>query len=254
MQEFELPRKHYIVIIAGIFVLAIVVRAICFVGLIGSDDLAYNRAIYALSEGKSVAELEKHFRNRIGLFLPGAFIFTHLGVNEFSSAIFPFLCFLLTLSILVYITAKYFGKWASILAALLYTFHPLEIFHASMLLTDLPAAAFIALSGSLIFYGDRISQPSLFPNTSSNCIKAYIAMFSGGMMLGYAYMIKEFAVFFGIFVSGYFVYRIFAHKTMKGPWLWFWIGLFHNNRNRMRLLLLETRRSFVSLFSNTIHD
>jgi len=51
-------------------------------------------------------------------------------------------------------------------------------------------------------------------------------MFLAGILLGWAYLIKETSVFFGVFVVGYAGYYWWRHKRLFRGWGWFAAGVF----------------------------
>ena len=71
---------RYTRIISSIFFLAVTVRLVCFVGLIGSDDLNYNRSAYTLVAGTAPPTYD-HQGTRLGTFLPVALMFKLFGVK-----------------------------------------------------------------------------------------------------------------------------------------------------------------------------
>lgn len=213
----NLSTSHIRFILSAIFVLALLVRVICFVGLIGSDDLNYNRAAYLLTTDAAVSH-EDHQTSRLGLLLPVAQAFKLWGVNEISSILFPFLCFTLLYWTLVVTVARFFGPWIGIMAGVLYTFLPIEIFHATMLLPDLPSAAFLAVSGSLLYWDHR--HPA-----GQTPKKRAILLFLAGVLFGWAYLIRVTAVFFGVFVAGYFGWQTYKRRAFQWAWLWFGAGV-----------------------------
>jgi hypothetical protein len=284
-------KKTYLLLISGIFLFAVAVRLVCFVGLIGSDDLNYNRSAYAIAQGTFTPQLD-HQRTRLGLFVPVAGAFRLFGINELSSTLFPFVCFVVTFIVLIWMATTYFGRWVGIIAGLLYALLPVEIFNASILLPDLPAAAFIAVSGALFYWtetsSDRlrstmVTLPTPYPSQDNavelskspfalSLSKGFFADGStssprteglksttlpsqegnsvhprkkfpswegqgvgllsigsfllAGLLLGVAYMIRETALFLGIFLAGYMMYKAWTRKTVQWSWLWFWIGFF----------------------------
>ncbi len=224
-----MTQKKYLLIISLIFLLAVTVRIICFVGLIGSDDLSYSRSAYDIATRNFTPDQQVHFHSRLGLFLPVAGIFRVFGVSELSSVTFPFFYFVMTFAVLVYTATTYFGKWPGIIAGLLYTFLPLDIFHATILLPDLPSAACIALSGLIVYQvevGSISADPRHSQNTTRTRAKTCAYMLLGGLTLGWAYLIRETALFFGVFVGGYMVYLALSRKTLQWSWFWFWLGFF----------------------------
>jgi 4-amino-4-deoxy-L-arabinose transferase-like glycosyltransferase len=212
--------KKYPLLICGILVLAVIVRIICFVGLIGSDDLNYNRTAYSIAQGTFSPQLD-HQRTRFGLFLPVAWTFKLFGISEISSTLFPFLCFVVTFMVLVWMATTYFGRWIGVMAGLLYALLPVEIFNTSILLPDLPAAAFIAVSGALFYWTERDSGHTTIRKAD---IKICGTLFLAGLMLGIAYMIRETSIFLGVFIAGYMLYKTWKRKAVQWSWIWFWIG------------------------------
>ncbi len=235
-------------IIIGIFCLALTIRLICFVGLIGSDDLTYNRNAYEIALGTFTPQAG-HQYTRLGIFFPVAIVFTFFGVNEISSILFPFFCFIVIFWLLMYFTTKYWGTWTGIIAGLLYAFLPIEIFHATMLLTDLPSATCIALSGIIVY---RCTRPERFNTVELRKIppnpplkkgeidhvpplskgglggiltSPSLCMFLGGLLLGWAYLIRETAVFFVVFIVGSMLYHVWKWKTLRWGWIWFGFGV-----------------------------
>ena len=232
-----LKEKTTLLICSGLLLLAIAVRVICFVGLIGSDDLNYNRSAYEIATKTFTPQID-HQRMRLGLLLPVAAAFKFLGVNEFSSLLFPFGCFLVTFSMLVYIGTIALGKWIGIVAGILYIFLPVELFDATMLLPDLPAATFVLLSGALFYLtpgplsstrrggsSNDLTPPLLDKERGQGVRLSCGGLFLSGLLLGWAYLIRETAIFFAIFIGGCMAYHVWRRKTVPWRWLWFWGGL-----------------------------
>lgn len=218
--------RTYIISVGSILALAVVIRLVCYVGIIGSDDMNYNRSAYAIATGAFAPE-QSHQATRIGLFLPVALMFKVFGVNEFSSTTFALVYFLMTFGVLASVVTVYLGRWEGIMAGLLYTFLPLEIFNASMFLPDLPSAACTGLSGALVYLvdGRRDYQNSL-PGSRNQRISVTgnVGMFLAGITLGWGYLIRETSLFFGVFVMGYMVFRVVKDKRVRWTWIWFWVG------------------------------
>lgn len=221
----EFSRKsHYFLTLFAIFLLAILVRIICFSGLIGGDDLTYNRAAYALSANTFSAEYA-HRETRLGLPLLVAPLFRLFGVQEWSSAIVPFASFILTFWVLVYMATSLWGHWTGLMAGLLYTFLPIEMYYATILLPDLPSSACVALSSALLYQSERRLTNAPESSHSGFMVPIWLLSFIGGMALGWAYLIRETAIFFGIFAAGYMVYLTWRDRAIRWTRLIFWGGV-----------------------------
>lgn len=209
-------------LLSSLFVVMLTVRLMNFVGVIGSDDITYNRGAYDILQGTFVPHLN-HQQTRIGLLVPVAFAFRLFGIHEISSAVFPLFCTIVTFFLLVYAGTTYWGAWGGILAGGFYTLLPLEIPLSTELLPDLPAATWIAASAILFFQMEQIAkkQPAHGKIRSIQCSGMCLA----GLFLGWAYLIKETSVFFGVFLVGYMGYTIIVRKTFHHPWLWFALGV-----------------------------
>ncbi len=208
----QLNRVKFLAL-SGVIALAIMVRIVCFVGLIGSDDLTYNYRAYEVLTG-TFAPQPDHQASRIGLILPVAAAFRIFGINEVSSVVFPFVCGLLTFGLVLWVGIAYLGWWIGLMAGCLYAFLPIDMFQASILLPDLPAATCIAISAVLMYRGE--------PEDARK--HARVSMLLAGLFLGGAYLIKETSVFFGVFVVGYAGYRCWRRKKFSWGWAWFATG------------------------------
>lgn len=210
-----LSKKHSTLILCGIFVIMLAARLMSFVGLIGSDDLTYNRSAYEVVQGVFSPQLN-HQQTRLGLIFPVALIFRLFGIHEISSVTFPLICAIATFWLLVYAGSRYWGVWGGIVAGVLYTFLPIEILQATQLLPDLPAAT--CLTGSAIL----LEQIETNHNQAQH--SSFWGMLCAGILFGWAYLIKETSVFFGVFVAGYFSYQMAVRKNFCLSWLWYAIG------------------------------
>lgn len=214
--------SHDRAVVWAIFIVAVAVRLLCFSGLIGSDDLTYNRMAHMIATGTFSAEYA-HRETRLGLTLPVAGLFALFGVHEWSSAILPFLCFVLTFWVVVSMARSLWGGQTAIIAALLYTFLPLEMYYATILLPDLPAAACIAISSAL-FYHCETHCAATQEATGFRLPTWFLALIAG-MALGWAFLIRETAIFFGIFVAGYTLYCTWRDKAIRLHRCLFWVGV-----------------------------
>ena len=116
-----------------------------------SDSVGY--AGYANMLAKNEPIKEAHYNGlRLGILFPVSLLYNIFGVNEFSSNI---LILLISLSsiILIYKFGKLlFNDKVGLLSAFLLSFFPWDVVYATQLLTDLPAAFFVALSIYFFLY------------------------------------------------------------------------------------------------------
>ena len=218
-----MSKQRFGLVIGLIFVLACAIRIVCFVGLIGSDDLSYSRGAYLLATGQPL-DVSQHFQNRIGMILPVALAYKLFGVNEVSAVLWSFLYFMANFAVVVILATRGFDRWVGVIAALLYTFLPLEMFHATMLLSDLPASACLAVSGALLYLAGVLPLENSAPSLPACRVRDGVWLLIGGMALGWSYLIRETAAFFVIFAALYMGAWILRHKRLPWRWVWYWLG------------------------------
>ncbi|OSM01738.1 hypothetical protein MAIT1_01768 [Magnetofaba australis IT-1] len=119
-----------------------------------SDDLFFAVRSHNLLEHGFAPANHPH-EHRIGLYAPVALIFSQLGVNVSSMALWPLLCSLALVAALYWAGARLAGPAAGLAAALLLAVNPFQIIHAMTLTADGPLALFYFLSGLFLFLGRR---------------------------------------------------------------------------------------------------
>jgi 4-amino-4-deoxy-L-arabinose transferase-like glycosyltransferase len=151
---------------AGVTLLLVVLvglalRLYGFRGFGATDDAAYAQIAHQIAQG--TYRIGSYtgpavFPLRIGIIYPTALAFRWLGVSEWSMVSLPFVVSLLSI-LLAYATATYFfGRRAGLLAAALWALLPIDVFQASLLVPDLPAAFFASLGvlGVIVLANSRL--------------------------------------------------------------------------------------------------
>ena len=155
-------------------------RAVFFIGLLGSDDTAYALNAIAMRRGSFVLA-EDMTSMRLALNAAAAGSYGLLGISEWSIALPAFVASLLTLLVVYAIAWLIGGRVAAIIAGVLYTFAPLNILNSSSLLPEVPMALCTALSVLLFLLGQRAAST---PAAVSLCLIS-------GVALGGGYLFKE---------------------------------------------------------------
>lgn len=165
--------------LAGLFVFALLLRLSSFTGIIASDDLGYVRFAREISDGTYTPFLH-HYALRYGLTVPVGIVYALFGVNEWSSVVLPLLGSALSVVLIALIGARLFGKYAGLLAALLYASFPLQL-HYSTILVPEPLAECYVLTAVLLHV--RIGT------------RHFLRGLMAGVLVGIAYLTKEPALF-----------------------------------------------------------
>lgn len=198
-----MDRKVLIILAVGV-----ALRLLSFAGLMGSDDLIYNKAAYNLTTGEDFA-LGNPGQNRLGLIFPLATMFKLWGVNEVSSSLVVFIPSLLLILLTFYVGRHFFGKEVGYVAALLQAIYPMDVLFATLLYPDLPTALFVGLAVYLFHRGCND--------------KGDLHFFASGLSVGLAYSVKETGAFAAPFLVGYALYNI-RKKGFKWGYVWTLVG------------------------------
>lgn len=186
--------NKFLFLMVIIIVFALVLRLIFFTGLNCSDDKIYFITIEQI--------LNKTFRPdwfmnlRSMLLYPIAFFNYLLGVNEFSSALWPLICSLGSIIVIFYIGKLLFDEKVGLLAAFLLSFFPLAILYGTRTMPDGPVTFFMGLS--VLFF--------LKGGITKNKKKISYYLFSG-LCFGLAYLVKELAFILAAFFVSYALYK-----------------------------------------------
>lgn len=163
--------------LAGLFLLALLLRLSCYTGLIGSDDLGYSNYAQQIAAWRYVPDLH-HYAIRYGVIVPVGFIYALAGVNEWSTVVIPLFASSLSVMLLAMIGATLFGRRAGLIAGLLYATFPVQLRYATVLLPE-PVAACFVLLGILVYVRTERQGRGVL----------------AGLCLGFAYLCKEPALF-----------------------------------------------------------
>lgn len=199
-----MDRKVLIILAAGV-----ALRLLFFTGLIGRDDLIYNRAAYDLMAGNDFA-LGNPGQNRLGLIIPLAAAFKLWGVNEVSSSLVTLIPSVLLILLTFYIARYFFGKETGYFAAILQAVYPMDVYYATVLYPDIPTALFVVL-GVYLFH--RACQD-----------KGDLYLFLSGLSVGLAYLVKMTGLFAAPFLIGYTVYIMRKEGGVRWRFLWTPLG------------------------------
>ena len=181
-------QKLLIIVLFGL-----VLRLIFFTGTGSSDELDYYNFANQVNHGTFKLQLN-HFSFRIGIIYPVAAIFYFFGVNEFTANILVLPFSLASIVLIFFIGKLFFSEKTGLIASLLLSFYPLDVFFSTRLLPDLPAVFFMGLSALFFFYGENLKRQKFYYTLS-------------GIVLGIGYLIKEITLLMGLFYLSYFVYK-----------------------------------------------
>lgn len=174
---------------------ALVLRLIFFSGMGTSDDLAYSR--YAATIGNGIdSESVLTLSTRLGIIYTTAFSYKLFGINDFSSVIFVLITSLASIILIFYFGKLLFNEKTGLVAALLLSFFPLDIFYSTKLFTDLPSAFFMALGVYVFLYSELKTK-----------LRYGIGYMLSGIFIGIGYMIRESVLLIALFFIIYILYK-----------------------------------------------
>ena len=187
-----------------IVLLAILLRLIFFSGMGISDSLAYSKTANNINLGK-YNESPPYFQLRLGLNYIIALSYKIFGINDFSSVLFVLLTSIGNIVLIYHFGKLLFSKKIGLMAAFLLSFFPLDVVYATKLLSDMPAAFFMALGVYLFLYSE-IKSKNLY-------------LFSG-IFIGIGYLIRESVLLIALFFVLYALYN----KRIKKEYLLVMLG------------------------------
>ncbi len=196
---------------------AIALRIACFTGMYGSDDINYNLEAYHIATGNFESRVTDTSRPpgnytytmRVGVNFPTSLFFRLFGVNEITSILTPFFCSI-GLVLLSFLAGRFFFDTSTgLIAAFLMSLLPLDVFHATKLIPDSPCSFWAGLCTLLFFMAEakRSGRATTLLYTLS------------GMALAVSYLNKGTAVFIGLILSVYGIYRMVSNKRIKWEYL-----------------------------------
>ena len=186
-----------------IVLFAVIIRFLFFTGVGLSDDLLYSYYSNQISKGNFHFPTDHH-GTRIGIVYPVGFLYSLFGVNDFASALLPFI-FSIGNVILIYFFGKLlFNKRIGLIASFLMAIFPLDVIFATKPMPDVPSAFFLGLGMYLFFSAER-----------ENKNFKYLGC---GLSLGISFLLRENAILIALFFMAYALY----HRKFK--WNYFLIG------------------------------
>src|SRR5512143_3942254 len=155
-------------------------RAVFFIGLLGSEHTAYALNAIAIRRGAFVFG-EDMTSMRLALNMVAAGSCGLLGVSEWALALPAFVASLVTLLVVYAIAWLIGGRVAAVLTGVLCAFAPLNILNSSSLLPEVPMALCSASSILLFLLGHRVASTRA----------AVPLCLISGVALGGGYLFKE---------------------------------------------------------------
>ena len=210
---FSLGMPKLAFYLAVILFFAVALRIFCFTGMSGSDDIDYNREAHYVSIGEFESRVLDRSRSpslyintlRVGLNFPVALFFRLGGVNEITSILVPFLCSLGLISLSFLGGRLFFDTNTGLMAALLMSLLPIDVRHATKLIPDSPGAFWAGLCMLLFFVAERRKGKPL----------AALGYTLSGGSLAVSYLTKGSAIFIGVILFSYAIYRLILDRRIK---------------------------------------
>ena len=184
------------ILLGLILAVALVLRFIFFTGIGISDSLFYTQFAHNLQDGRLPLE-GGHSALRLGLSIPVSILYSAFGVNEFSSNVIPLLISLASIVLMYKFGKLLFNEKTGLIGAFLLSFFPLDVVYATRLMTDLPAAFFVALSAYFFVKAEK-------KEGEKSTVQRYLL---AGVLIGIAYLMKELSLLIGLFFVVYIIYR-----------------------------------------------
>ena len=186
--------RDWMILAAGVFTIALIIRLFCFTGLIASDDLDYANHARQISQG--TYGLQSYTSAvRYGVFIPVAAFYSLFGVHEWTTVAAPLIASSVAAMLLVLIAAQLGGWSVALIAGLLAATFPVDVRYASILVPE-PFLQAILLTAALLFViADKRNSGSL-----GIC---------AGISLGFAYLTKEPAVFV---LAAFIAYALWSRR------------------------------------------
>ena len=183
---------------------AAVVRALFYSGMLFSDDLTYVDAALKLLHGDwSAASYVGALR--YGMNLPIAFSMWLFGTSEVVANLWPFFCSIAEVGVVYVVSNAWWGRRAALLSALLLTFMPLHVHYAGRLMADAPLALFITLTFVIFWFAER-----------RRSVRLYIG---AGLAFGAIFWVKEMVM--PLVGLSFLVYVLFVQSWR---WVWLWMA------------------------------
>jgi hypothetical protein len=186
-------------ILAALLLLAAGARLRWFSGLQVGDDIVYSKIAEQRAHG------QYRFTNvheaRLGFLLPITAAYALFGPGEIPLVLYNLLCSLGLVAALFFLARRFWGEAAGSIAGLVAALHPNLVFFATECHTDTPVAFWQALSVLAFLSAADDPRPA-----------RKLAL--SGLLLGWAWMHKEHAIFLLPFFAGHWI-------ATRRRWTWY---------------------------------
>ena len=174
-------------------------------GLAFWDDFTYLNFAHQINEG-TFEITNNHFTSRVALLYPVAWIIKYLGINQFAITVFPLICGLMVLNLLLWLGQLY-HHWLGVLTATFFICDYRVITFITHLFPEIPMTLFIF--GALVAY-DRV-------NRGEGDHRLLALLTSGGLFL--AFLTKMTVIMVGPLFLYLFINDYWRRRTNKSYWL-----------------------------------
>ena len=186
------------IVLSLLLVVAAGVRLRYFSGIQVGDDIVYS--IIAARRVQGEFQVTNVHEARLGFLLPLTLSYAVFGVGEVPLLLYNLVCSIALVAAVFFLARKFWGDGAGAVAGALAAIHPNLVFFASECHTDTPVALWQALSVlALVSAAD----------SAESCARRVLS----GLLLGWAWLHKEHAIFLVPFIAGYAV-------VTRRRWTW----------------------------------
>jgi 4-amino-4-deoxy-L-arabinose transferase-like glycosyltransferase len=179
--------------------LAAIFRILYFTGLQTGDDIVYSRIAVDRLNGKVQVTMTQE--TRTGFLLPMVASYAVLGPGEAPLLLYNVLCSLGLVAAVWFLARRFYDWRGATAAAMVVACHPILVRYASECHADTPLALWIALA-VLVFLSALDDDPG------------FRRRILCGLILGWAYLHKESAIYMGLFFAGHWV-------ATRRDWKWY---------------------------------
>lgn len=183
-------------------IVTLVLSLVFWQGMRATDDLAYARRAMSIGqEPASLIQQPSHRDARIGMIYPLAAVFSILGTSDFSLALLPLICSVLTASLVAWLGYWFWGEAAGLGAGLLYAVFPLTV-NLSTFYVPEPILQFeICIATALFLWA-----------TGPQARNAGRVEFLAGVVVGIAYLTKEVAA---LMLPAFYLYLLIGRRICR---------------------------------------
>ncbi|MGE0823135.1 MAG: ArnT family glycosyltransferase [Candidatus Binatia bacterium] len=208
----DTTRRTAVYDLAGVIVIALVLRCFFFQGIYPSDQFTYSIIAHGVLSGWWwLGALFYEASTRWGFLLPTVGLYRFFGVSEVTSTAWPMSLSIGTVVVGYLLGQRIGGPRAGWLAAVLLAFFPLEVSYASQLMGDGPLSFWLLLALYLFGCGDCA--------TALSRRRAYLL--ASGLALGIAYATK----FVALLVLPFFLLVMLLRRRIEWQYLWIIAGI-----------------------------